>query len=150
MTTFKAARAVRSHAFTLPLPPREAFRFFEPEGERAWAPGWQPHYVYPADGKAEADMVFATNAGGEATLWAVTRHEPEAGVVEYLRVTPASRVARVTVRCEPAESDRTRVTVTYVYTGLDEAGNAYIRAMDEGAFRQFIESWATAILSALP
>ena len=150
MSAFRAERVVRSHAFLLPLPPAEAFRYFEPEGERAWAPGWEPHYVHPRDGAAETDMVFTTSAGGEATIWSIIRHDPQAGVLEYLRVTPGSRVARVSVRCEDAEGGHTRVSVTYVYTGLDEAGNAYIRAMDEGAYRQFIESWATAILAALP
>ena len=150
MSAFRSERAVRSHAFTLPLSRADAFRFFEPEGERAWAPGWEPKYAYPPDGRAETDMVFTTDAAGEATVWSVIRHDPVAGVVEYLRVTPGSRIARVNVRCEAMGAAETRVSVTYVYTGLDDAGNAYVRDMHERAYSEFIDSWAAAIRSALP
>ena len=57
MSAFIGERALRSHSFELPLPMPEAFRFFEPEGERAWAPGWNPAYVYPASGAPEKGMV---------------------------------------------------------------------------------------------
>ena len=53
MSEFSAERAVRSHSFTLELPARRAFALFEPEGERAWAAGWNPRYLHPRDGRAE-------------------------------------------------------------------------------------------------
>jgi hypothetical protein len=143
--SFVAERAVRSHSFVASLPPRRAFGLFEPEGERAWAEGWAPHYVHPADGRAEPGMVFTTNHGGEETIWMLVRHEPAAGIVEYARVTPGSRVASVLVQCAGLEAARTRVTVIYTFTGLSEAGNALVRAMDEGRYREYIESWASAI-----
>lgn len=143
--SFVAERAVRSHSFALALPMARAFTLFEPEGERAWAQGWNPRYLHPADGHAEAGMVFTTSHGGEETTWALVRHEPAAGLVEYLRVTPGSRVASVLVQCAALEANRTRVTVIYTFTGLAESGNAYIRSMDESRYRDYIESWADAI-----
>jgi hypothetical protein len=96
---FAGVRATRSHSFIVPLPAAEAMRLFEPEGERIWAQGWDPQYVYPADGRTEAGMVFTTAHAHEATTWIVTRHDPQAGVIEYLRITPGSRVATVLVQC---------------------------------------------------
>jgi len=52
MTPFRAEHCERSHSFTVALPVAEAFRLFEPEGERRWAEGWDPRYLHPADGRA--------------------------------------------------------------------------------------------------
>ena len=146
---FAAERVARSHSFFVNAPVKEAFRLFEPEGEKRWADGWDPRYVYPRDGRAEAGMVFTTNHGGEDTLWTVTRHEPSAGIVEYVRMTPGSRIATVLVQCAALEAARTRVTVVYVFTGLTEAGNETVRRMDEAHYRHFIEGWEKAIEAAL-
>jgi hypothetical protein len=146
--SFAGERATRSHSIVVALAAPEAFRLFEPEGERAWAQGWDPQYVHPRDGHAEAGMVFTTDHGGEHTVWMMTRHEPAAGIVEYVRTTPGSRIATVMVQCAPLAAARTRVTVIYVFTGLSEAGNANIRAMDDARFRDFIEGWGKAIAAA--
>jgi hypothetical protein len=149
MTAFIGERALRSHSFELPLPMSEAFRFFEPEGERAWAPGWNPAYVYPTSGEPERGMVFTTGEGEERTIWIVTEYARDAGAVEYARITPNVRTAIVRVQCSLSEAGSTRVTVSYEYTGLSEAGNAYVRSMDEAAYRAFIDSWGEAITKGL-
>jgi hypothetical protein len=148
VSRFAGERVVRSHWFVLPMTVAQAFPLFEPEGERAWAQGWDPHYVYPPDGRTEVGMVFTTTHGSEETLWTVIRHDPAAGLIEYLRVTPGSRVANVLVQCASADAQRTRVTVVYTFTALSEAGNAYVRAMDEARYRAFIEGWEAAIAAA--
>ena len=150
MSAFAGERAVRSHAFIVNLPLERAFPLFEPEGERAWAHGWDPQYAYPSDGRAEAGMVFTTQHGGESTIWTLIRHEPKCALVEYLRVTPGSRVASVIVQCAALDARRTRATVIYAMTGLSEAGNAFIRAMDEGRYRAYIEEWEAAIARTGP
>jgi hypothetical protein len=146
---FVAEHAVRSHSFVVALPAGRAFRLFEPEGERAWAEGWEPHYVYPADGHAETGMVFTTEHSGEHTIWMLMRHDPQCGLVEYARVTPGSRVASVLVQCAALDASRTRVTVIYRFTALSEAGNALVRHMDETRYRDYIESWRSAIEGTL-
>jgi len=149
MPVFVGERALRSHSFELPLPASEAFRFFEPEGERAWAPGWNPAYVYPPNGEPEKGMVFTTGEGAEHTIWIVNAYAPTAGAIEYARITPGARIAIVRVQCSPMEVGSVRVTVSYEYTGLSEAGNAYVRSMDEAAYRAFIDSWGEAIRKVL-
>ena len=143
--TSGSERAVRSHSFVLALPAARAFPLFEPEGERAWAKGWDPKYLHPSEGHAEAGMVFTTSHGGEDTVWLVTRHEPAAGIVEYARVTPGSRIATVLVQCARLDPARTRVTVIYTFTALSESGAAYVRAMDERRYGEMIDGWAQAI-----
>jgi hypothetical protein len=147
-TAFPAVHVERSKSFVVELPVDRAFPLFEPEGERAWAKGWDPEYLHPrATTKAERGMVFRTRHGAEETLWTVVRHDPADAIVEYVRVTPGSRMGRVLVQCARMDAMRTRVTVIYALTGLSEAGNAALREFD-AAYDAFIDSWAAAIRSA--
>jgi hypothetical protein len=146
---FVAEHIERSHEFVVEQPMAQAFHLFEPEGERAWAPGWDPVYVHPRDGAAAVGMVFTTEHGGEHTVWTMLRHEPAEGRVEYLRVTPGSRIGWVKVRCRPGGASRTTVSVTYELTALSEAGNGMLRSLDEGAFRDFLASWGVSIARAI-
>jgi hypothetical protein len=143
--TIAAEHAVRSHSFVLALPASRAFPLFEPEGERVWAAGWDPKYLHPSDGRAEAGMVFTTSHGNEDTVWLMTRHEPGAGIVEYARLTPGSRIATVLVQCAGVDAAHTRVTVIYAFTALSESGARYVRAMDEPHYRETIDAWKRAI-----
>ncbi len=145
MSAFRAQYIERSHSFVVAMPMRQAFPLFEPEGERRWAQGWLPTYLQPADGRATRGMVFTTSHGEEETIWMMVRHEPAAGLVEYVRTTPGSRTGRVLVQCAALDAVRTRVTVIYALTGLSEAGNARLRELDEANYRSYIETWAEAI-----
>lgn len=145
MSAFRGEHANRSHAIEVELPLPEAFRLFEPEGERAWAPGWDPRYVHPWGGQPGRGMVFCTGAGDEETIWLVSRYEPADGLVEYVRLTPRSRIATVLVHCTSVGAASTQVTVTYAYTGLGPSGNAYVRDMTAERFAAFIDGWAEAI-----
>lgn len=147
MSDFVAERVAREHSFFLPVAPAEAITHFTPEGERAWAEDWDPAYVYPAASAAEEGMVFTTAAGGEETLWLMTKFEPGAGRAEYARITPGSRIAMVKVRCA-AEGAGTRVTVGYTITGLSDAGNAYVREMSARRFADYVETWPASIARA--
>jgi hypothetical protein len=92
---------------------------------------------------------FRTGGGGDETPWAAMRCHRAAGEVESVRATPGSRVATVAVRCAPLDAARTRVSVRYAFTGLGEAGNEWIRAMDESRYAAFIDSWRAAIEAML-
>lgn len=146
---FTAGHIERTHDIVVELPLAQAFRYFEPEGERAWAEGWDPTYLHPRDGRARAGMVFTTDHGGEHTIWTLVRHSPPEGLVEYVRTTPGSRTGVVTVQCRPLEDNRTAVRVTYALTALAQPGNAALAKLDEAAFRGFIASWQESIARAI-
>ncbi len=63
----------------------------------------------------------------------------------YVRCTPGSRIATVSVLCVPLAPDRCEVAVTYAFTGLGDEGNAWVRAMDASRYEAFIGSWKAAI-----
>ncbi|HEX6634094.1 MAG TPA: hypothetical protein VF038_08985 [Usitatibacter sp.] len=146
---FRARHEERTASFTLELPLARAFELFTPRGEKAWAEGWDPEFLHPPDGTLVEGAVFRTRHGGEETLWMAMRCDRDAGEVDYLRATPGSRIATIHVRCTPLGAGRTSVAVRYAFTGLSEAGNEWIRAMDEPRYAQLIDSWRAAIEAAL-
>ena len=142
---FVAQTADRSYTITLPLPLEKAMPFFEPEGERAWADGWDPRYLAPSDGHTAEGMVFTTRHGGHETIWIMTRDRRSEGKVEYVRMTPGHVVALVSVDAREENASTTRVTVRYRYTALSDEGNAYVDAMDEQRFATMISGWQSSI-----
>lgn len=124
-------------------PAAEAFSFFSPEGERAWVAGWEPEYLYPADGALREGLTFRTRHGGEETLWLVS-HLDAPGAVDYVRVTPGSRLGVVTVRVAAAEDAVSSVTVTYRLTSLAPAGDAVV-AQFERAFPEYLAGWERSV-----
>jgi hypothetical protein len=93
----------RTGSITVPLPPDEAIALFTPEGERAWAPDWDPQH--------HSDSVFTT----AHAIWVVLDSEPRA--VRYARVAPGAHAGTVAVRCH-ADGAVTRAEVTYDLTAL--------------------------------
>lgn len=136
-------RVSLSGVVPVPLPPEEAFRLFTPEGERAWAHGWEPRYPAGGGEKAEVGTVFLT----DDTIWTVLRHEP-GREIEYSRVTPGERAGRVTVRCEADGPGSTLATVTYDLTALSEDANAAVETFADG-YQAYLEHWRAAIEHAL-
>ena len=91
----------------VPLPPTEAIHLFTAEGERAWAPGWDPTNVSPT--------VFTTDHDHRHTIWVIT--DETATTRRYARVTPGVHAGTVAVRCEP-DGEHTRAHVTYELAAL--------------------------------
>lgn len=147
--SFVAQTADRSHTITLPLSLEKTMPFFEPEGERAWADGWDPYYLAPSDGRTAEGMVFTTRHGGHETIWLMSRDRRIDGKVEYVRTTPGHVIAVVSVDVREDDKSTTRVTVRYRYTALSDEGNAYVRAMDEQRFATMISGWETSIRAVL-
>lgn len=118
-------------------PPEEAWHLFTPEGERAWAPGWNPRY--PGD----SEDVFET--GGDhhhpAATWVVVTRDPGRRV-SYARVVAGRDAGTVTV--ELAGDGHTTATVTYRLTALTSAGREHLTRFAAG-YAGYLRSWEEAI-----
>ncbi len=134
-----------AHEFRLDRPVEAAFPLFTPKGEESWVPGWRPRYLQPPSGETCEEMLFVTGEGEEETFWTCLAYQPETWHARYLRVTPASRVAFVDVRCKPEGSDRTRVRVAYQIHALTNTGQAYLEALPQSAFIEMIDTWLRLI-----
>lgn len=146
---FRALHVVRSGRLRLPGRPEAVLGWFSPEGERRWAPGWEPEYLHPPEGAPRAGLVFRTRAGGEPTLWLLLRYDTTACEAEYVRVAPDSRMGTVSVSCTADGEDHTEVRVTYRLTGLSASGNALLAELTAPAFAEMLRDWQEAILGSL-
>lgn len=126
--------------FELEASPARAFDLFTPRGEQRWVDGWAPRFVHPTDGRLEVDQVFVTSVGGEETIWSVVRHDAEAHEVEYLRVVPGARVARVSVGLSATDAGGSAVTVRYLCTALSDDAHDELAAFEAG-FDAMLAEW---------
>ncbi len=148
--SFTASHVSRSHTIHLDAPPRQVFPLFEPIGEKAWAEGWEPTLLFPADGAAQPGAVFTTRHPDESeTIWMITGYDPARFHLGYLRVTPGSRVGKIDIACQEAPGGTTRASVIYTFTALSEQGNAFIARFTQAHYQEMMAAWEQAINSYL-
>jgi hypothetical protein len=131
----------RSAEIVVELPRQQAMALFTPEGERAWADGWDPHYPEPRrrDGPG---AVFTTEHGSHRTTWVMVDHGHDG--VRYARVTHDMTAGTVAVDVVGFTQHTTRVRVTYDLTALTTAGATWLETFD-AHYDAEIAGWATAI-----
>lgn len=132
-----------SHTYTqhLVAPPDRVFPLLCPVREAEWLDGWDPLWVASNSGVAEPDGVFITQSAGlPEAIWYITRHEPDRGLVEMIKITPdvtACRL-RIQVRAAPAGSE---AVVTYGHTSLGPSGDALVASFTAAYYAQFMRDW---------
>ena len=83
-----------------------------------------------------------------STWWTCLAWEPARLHVRYLRLTPASRVAFVDVRCKAEGTGRTRVRVAYEMQALTEHGRSHLDGLTREGFARSIDEWSGLIAAA--
>ncbi len=143
----------RSGTLRVPVELARALELFTPVGEKLWAPGWEPHFHYPADGTARPGTAWTTrdthSHPATETLWLLVDWNPDRHRVRYARVTPGLRTGTVEVVCRALAPTATEVEVTYELTSLSEAGDADLATWTEAWYRDFLAGWEKEIASAL-
>ncbi|GAB3101762.1 hypothetical protein [Lysobacter terrae] len=122
--------ATRAQVFPLLCPVREA----------DWIEGWNPLLVVSATGVAEPDCVFVTAAEPADAIWYVTRHEPDAGFVEMLKITPGVTACRLSIQLQ-ATTEGCDAIVTYLHTSLGAQGDAFVAAFTADYYVEFMRDW---------
>jgi hypothetical protein len=144
-----AEQVIRTGGFDLPCDADTAFPLFSPEGEREWAPGWNPIAVYPETIAFMANTVFRLGQGSEESVWTILEADPQSHHAEYIRVAPASHTARISVRVAPAGPDRSHVVVSYAVTAFGDHALAVLEPFAEGAYAQRMRDWQQQIGTCL-
>ena len=144
MKIIQPVRATRSHTQRLVADPATVFPLLCPVREADWIEGWSPTLVVSGSGVAEPDCVFTTSTESADTVWYITRHEPAAGFIEMLKITPGVTACRLTIQLRPAcggcEAD-----ITYSHTSLGPQGDAFVASFTETFYRQFMRDWESRI-----
>jgi hypothetical protein len=126
---------------TVDRPPADTIALFTPEGERAWAPGWDPEF--PVRQRTQgAGTVFVTKHAEDVTTWIMVDHDE--GGVRYARVTPGATAGTVAVTVVEGAPTRTRVQVRYDLTALSADGARWLEGF-AADFVAYIAHWEAAI-----
>jgi hypothetical protein len=145
---FKGQRTVNSHTQTIHASPDRIFPLICPVREAEWADGWAGAPVFAASGFAEENGVYATEHAGDKdpTIWFITRRDPVAHATEFVYFVPGRQVVRLSIDIRPIAADRSSVSITYIRTGISDAGNAMVlEAQRTRAFEKMMREWEDAM-----
>jgi hypothetical protein len=144
MKIIRPNRATRTFTQHLVAEPAAVFPLLCPVREADWIEGWDPPLVITASGVAEPDCVFTTSAGAREAIWYITRHEPAAGFVEMIKITPPVTACRLTIRVRPAAGG-CEAEITYSHTSLGPEGDAFVASFTDDYYRKFMQDWEKRI-----
>jgi hypothetical protein len=144
MKIVRPVRATRTYTQHLIAGPHAVFPLLCPVREADWIEGWDPSLVVSSSGMAEPDCVFTTPAEPIDAVWYITRHDPEAGFVEMLKVTPKVTACRLTIQLRPADGG-SEADITYSHTSLGPDGDAFVASFTEEFYRKFMQDWESRI-----
>ncbi len=137
-------RVTRTYTQRLTAAPARVFPLLCPVREADWIEGWDPISVWSESGVAELDCVFTTPSDGGDAVWYITRHEPDAGVVEMLKITPGVTACKLVIKLT-ATASGTDAQVTYAHTSLGPDGDAFVDAFTSEYYGQFMRDWESRL-----
>ena len=126
------------------LPVAEAFGYVTPEGERRWVPGWEPEYP---DGSPSEELGtgFVTRMDGVECLWLISSFDRVRASATYARVTPGQHFGLVSVACEAAGTNATKIVVSYDMTSLSGSSTDALKPYGKAAFGSMMNEWQQLI-----
>jgi hypothetical protein len=135
-------------SFHLDAPRARVFPLFTAQGEREWAPGWDPKVLSGAEQRGSA---FQTrNHEGRETIWIVIDYRPSEGRASYARLAQGSNIGLVDVICTEPPAGGTDVSVAYTLTPLDEDAEHFVRHfLEPDTYARMIEEWRAFTSAAL-
>jgi len=137
-------RATRTYTQKLLAGPARVFPLLCPVREADWIDGWDPVSVWSTSGLAEKDCVFVTSPDGGEAIWYITRHEPDAGVVEMVKITPGVTACKLSIALT-ATDEGTDARVTYSHTSLGPVGDEFIEGFSEEYYAVFMRDWESRL-----
>lgn len=145
MNIRQAKRATRQYTQQLIASPDRVFPLLCPVREADWIDGWMPTLVVSNAGVAEPDCVFITSASPNDAIWYITRHEPQLGSVEMLKITPGLTACRLRIQLS-ATATGCDAQVSYMHTSLGTSeGDAFVDAFTEAYYAKFMQDWEARI-----
>ncbi|HEY2464808.1 MAG TPA: hypothetical protein VGI32_12180 [Steroidobacteraceae bacterium] len=98
------------------------------DGERSWAPDWEPDFLWPKKAFDREGMVFRIRHGEKHAVWVNTAFDRVARRIQYVYVIPDVVVTVITLKLMP-DGDATTIDVVYERTALADAANDVVKHM---------------------
>jgi hypothetical protein len=140
--SFQAKHITRNYEQTINAAPSKVFDLLCPVKEAQWLEGWDYTLLHSESGLAEEGCVFLSRQEGEKdTIWMITERDVHSREIEFVRATPESRIARLTIAVDEKAATVSKVKITYVITALCEEGNQFLEAFTEEKFTEVMKFW---------
>lgn len=125
-----------------------ALPWFTADGERAWAPGWDPQWLSGDGGRGSVFRTRSTE--GLATVWIVLEYGVHAGIgrAAYARVASDDHAGLVEVTLQGSGVDECTVEVRYTLSALDPTITTRLETFFAG-YDAMIANWRVWITAAL-
>ncbi len=141
-SSFQANHITRSYEQTINADPSKVFDLLCPVKEALWLDGWDYTLLHSESGLAEEGCVFLSRQEGEKdTIWMITKRDVQHREIEFVRATPESRIARLTIVVDEKAPSVSKVQITYVITALCEEGNQFLEAFTAKKFSVAMKFW---------
>jgi hypothetical protein len=112
-------------------------------GERAWAPDWDPIFIWPESAADQEGMVFKVAHGDHTAVWVNTALDRATKRIQYVYVIPDLVVTVITLKLSRTGA-ATHVAVTYERTALADAAGEAVNQM-AGRDKMAGPEWAQQI-----
>jgi hypothetical protein len=119
---------VRSFVQRIEGAPDAVFPLLCPVREGEWLEGWAERceLIWSASGVAEPGCVFRTTEDDRPeTIWIVTDHDPDGGLVVFARVTPGLAASTLHIEVSASGDGTSAVAIRYTVVPTSPEGEAY-------------------------
>ena len=99
-----------------------------------------PELVISSSGVAERDCVFITEDEPAKAIWYITRHKPERGFVEMLKIVPGLTACRLQIQLSP-NGDECFADITYSHTSIGTSGDNFVAGFTAEYYQKFMQVW---------
>ena len=144
MNIINPNRVTRSYTQHLIAEPSRVFPLLCPVREADWIEGWDPITVFADSGIAESDCVFVTAGAPSDAVWYVTRHEPDNGFVEMLKIATLVTACKLSIQLR-AVATGSEADITYMHTSLGPEGDVFVASFTEDFYAKFMQDWEARI-----
>jgi hypothetical protein len=131
VTNAHALHTREQFSFVANAPLDVAWPLFGAEGERAWAPGWDPAFIWPSETNDREGMVFRISHSLGTAIWINTAFDPVSRRIQYVYVIPEVVATVISLHLRSL-GEETEVAVAYERTALSETANDQVRTLAEG------------------
>lgn len=105
-----------------------AWPLFGADKERAWAPDWEPVFLWPEKAFDKEGMVFIIRQGAKNAVWVNTVFDRTAKRIQYVYMIQDVVVTVITLLLT-SHGDSTAIDVIYARTALAAAANEIVNDM---------------------
>src|SRR5438874_829755 len=133
-------RVAHTYRQRLHAAPAKVFPLLCPVRETEWANGWLPQVVISSSGVAERDGIFFSLDDLGKAIWYITRHEPERGFVEMLKILPGVTACRLEIQLSE-DGTGSFADITYTHTSIGSAGDQLVAKFTAEHYQSLMQAW---------